>query len=211
MAIDLRRRWVLLATRWGAGQPSANAGFDGLAARYAEERRRYHTISHVAAVLATLDQLLLGEPVEDPEAVQFAAWLHDVVYDPTRGDNEAESARHARRVLSMFRVPMAVTDETARLIELTAGHDVDPSDRNGKVLVDADLAILGAPADVYDRYATDIRAEYAHVDDEAFRAGRRRILEAFAARPLLFHTAGARARFEDAARANLARELDRLG
>jgi len=211
MAIDLRQRWVLLAMRWGAGQPSAGAGFDGLSARYADPRRRYHTLDHVAAVLATLDELMAGEPVDAPEAVQFAGWLHDVVYDPTRSDNEAESARYARRVLSMIRVPMAVTDETARLIELTAGHEVEPSDRDGQVLVDADLAILGAPAEDYDRYSADIRVEYGHVEDDAFRAGRRRILEQFLARPHLFHTPTARARFEDPARANLRRELNRLG
>jgi predicted metal-dependent HD superfamily phosphohydrolase len=207
----LRSRWVVLARRWGALAPSANAGFEQILARYAEPARRYHTIDHVAAVLATIEELAATEPVDDLAAVQLAGWLHDVVYDPTRPDNEAESARYARRSLSMIRVPTAIVDETARLIELTAGHEVGPDDRNGRVLVDADLSILGAPPDVYDRYAADIRAEYAHVDDGSFRAGRRRILEQFAERPQLFHTATARARFEEPARANLARELVRLG
>jgi predicted metal-dependent HD superfamily phosphohydrolase len=211
VATTLRERWVLLAKRWGALDPSANAGFESIATRYAEPTRRYHTIDHVAAVLATIDELSATETVDDPSAVQFAGWLHDVVYDATRADNETESARYARRALSMIRVPMAITDETARLIELTAGHEVDPSDRNGVVLTDADLAVLGAAPDVYDRYAADIRAEYAHVDEASFRAGRRAVLERFAARPHLFLTATGRQRFEDAARANVARELDRLG
>lgn len=206
----LRDRWVVLAKRWGAGRTAAEAGFVAIAGRYAEPVREYHTLDHVAAVLRTIDELGADEPVADPVAVELAGWLHDVVYDPTRSDNEAESARYARRALSMIRVPVSITDETARLVELTAGHDVEPGDLDGAVLIDADLAVLGAPPEVYDRYAVAIRAEYAHVDEPSFRAGRRRVLEQFAERPHLFHTATGRARFEDAARANLARELDRL-
>ena len=62
-------------------------------------------------------------------------------------------------------------EEVVRLVLLTAGHEVEPGDRNGAVLVDADLSILGAPPERYARYAADVRAEYAHVDDDGV-AGR---------------------------------------
>lgn len=207
---SLRDRWAVLVMRWGARRPSADAGFDSIAARYGEPRRRYHTLDHVAAVLTTIDELLVREPVDDADAVQLAGWLHDVVYDPARSDNEAQSAVYARRALSVIRVPVAVTGETARLIELTAGHEVADGDRNAMVLVDADLAILGSPRDVYDRYAVDIRGEYAHVDEPAYRAGRRAVLETFLARPRLFRTATAHERFDAPARDNLRREIAAL-
>ena len=54
----------------------------------------------------------------------------------------------------------------ARLIELTAGHEVDPADIAGAVLLDADLAILGADPGEYQHYVNGVRTEYAHVDDE---------------------------------------------
>jgi predicted metal-dependent HD superfamily phosphohydrolase len=206
----LRERWIVLAQRWGARPPSALAGYESIEARYAEPQRRYHTIEHVAEVLERVDELVAVEPVDDPVAVQFAAWLHDVVYDPTRPDNEAASAVYARRTLSMIRVPVAITAEAARLIELTAGHEVAPDDRNGAVLIDADLSILGAPPEVYDRYAVDIRDEYRHVPEPAFRSGRAAILTDFLGRDRLFRTATAHDRWDAAARANLARELDRL-
>lgn len=208
---SLQDRWVALVARWGARRPSAEAGFASIAARYGEPGRRYHTLDHVAAVLATIDELLARERVDDADAVQLAGWLHDIVHDPTRSDNEAQSAVYARRALSVIRVPVAVTDETVRLIELTAGHEVAAGDRNAMVLVDADLAILGAPREVYDRYAADIRAEYAHVDDDAYRAGRRAVLESFLARPRLFHTDTAHDRFDAPARDNLRREITALG
>lgn len=208
---SLQDRWVVLVMRWGARRPSAEAGFASIASRYGEAQRRYHTLDHIGAVLATIDELLEVEPVDDPSAVQFAGWLHDIVYDPTRSDNEARSAVYARRALSIIRVPVATTDETARLIELTAGHDVEAGDRNAMVLVDADLAILGAQPAIYDRYATDIRNEYADVGDDAYRSGRRVILESFLTRPRLFHTDTAHDRFDDEARANLRREITALG
>jgi predicted metal-dependent HD superfamily phosphohydrolase len=211
VATDLRARWLSVATRWGGGEAAASAAYDDLVDRYAEPQRRYHRLHHVAAVLTTIDELASSEPVADADAVALAGWLHDVIYDPTQPDNEARSADHARRTLSDLGAPSATVDEVARLIELTAGHEVADDDRNGRVLVDADLAILGAAAATYDRYAAAIRAEYAHVPDDAFRAGRRRILETFVARPRLFLTATAYDRFESAARANVARELEALG
>ena len=68
-----------------------------------------------------------------------------------------------------------------RLVQLTAGHTVDAADRSGAVLVDADLWILSAPADRYDRYVADVRAEYAHVPDDAWRTGRGQVLDRFLA------------------------------
>jgi predicted metal-dependent HD superfamily phosphohydrolase len=58
--------------------------------RYTHPGRRYHTLAHVRAVLATLDAL---QP-EQPDLTALAAFFHDAVYDPTApsGDNERASA-----------------------------------------------------------------------------------------------------------------------
>src|SRR5262249_35901657 len=152
----------------------------------------------------------LSDLARDVAAVRFAGWLHDVVYDPTRHDNEAASAAYAREVLPALGVPKAVIAETARLIELTAGHAVAPDDANGVVLADADLAIPGAEPARYACYARDIRMEYAHVPDELFLPGRARILEGFLARPRLFLPDRMHARLDARARANLGAELERL-
>ncbi len=55
-----------------------------------------------------------------------------------------------------------------------------------------------------------MRADFAHVADADFRAGRAAVLGDLAAKPYLFHTPQARALWESAARANLSRELDEL-
>ena len=210
-------RFATLLRPYGAS-PDRIAGVGRrLVARYAEPVRRYHTVDHVTAVLATVEQLWPadhdpGEPVAtlDCDAVRLAGWFHDAIYDPTRPDNEARSAALARAELASLAVPGPTVAETSRLIDLTAGHGPAGDDRAGAVLVDADLAILAALPAVYDRYAAAIRSEYAHVPDGAFRDGRRAVLASFLGAATIFSTAEGRRRFEAPARANLRAEHDRL-
>ncbi|MGW4644741.1 HD domain-containing protein [Sphaerisporangium sp. NPDC004334] len=98
--------------------------------------------------------------------------------------------------------------EVARLVRVTAGHDPAPGDRDGEVLCDADLAVLAAPG--YGAYARAVREEYRHVPDEAFRAGRARVLRDLLAAPTLYRTPLARELWEAGARSNMRAELARL-
>jgi predicted metal-dependent HD superfamily phosphohydrolase len=178
-----------------------------LLAAYAEPHRRYHTLAHVEACLAELAAVPdLG--VRDERLLRHALWWHDAVYDPRAGDNEARSAHWARAELDL---PPDEVDEVARLVLLTAGHRVEPGDRLGALMASIDLSVLGASAEVYDAYAAGVRCEYAHVPDDAFRAGRARVLRHFLDAETLFPDPAFAARLEGAARANLARELAGLG
>jgi predicted metal-dependent HD superfamily phosphohydrolase len=180
-----------------------------LEAAYAEPHRRYHTRRHVEACLELLDAWP-DLSVADRRLLTWAIWWHDAVYDPRASDNEARSADLARRDLPALGVTPAEADEVARLILLTAGHQVAAGDRLGAVLVSIDLSILAAaPAD-YDAYAGSVRAEYAHVPDDLWRAGRARVLQHFLDAPVIFPDPAFRAAREAQARANLARELASL-
>jgi predicted metal-dependent HD superfamily phosphohydrolase len=97
----------------------------------------------------------------------------------------------------------------ADLVRATA-HLTEPPDQDTRVLLDADLAILGASEERYRRYTADIREEYAFVPDEAYRAGRTAVLERFLARPSLYHHPVMVAEGEDAARRNLRVEIGNL-
>ncbi|ACY99280.1 MULTISPECIES: HD domain-containing protein [Thermomonospora] len=199
---DLVARWVALA-----GEETRRIGAD-LADRYGEEHRRYHTREHLVAVLDLVDEL--AGHADDPDLVRLAAWFHDAVYDPRRGDNEERSAVKAERVLADTDLPPEAIAEVARLVRLTATHTPGPADRNGQVLCDADLAILGADAERYAAYAAAVRSEYAFVPEEHFNAARADILRSLLAKPTIFHTPPARERFERRARRNLHQELSRL-
>ena len=72
------------------------------------------------------------------------------------------------------------------------------------------LTVLGAAPARFAQYVRQVRAEYAHVPDAAFRAGRRAILAGFLARPRLYLTDAYRATLEARARGNLAAALAAL-
>jgi predicted metal-dependent HD superfamily phosphohydrolase len=85
-----------------------------------------------------------------------------------------------------------------------------PTDPDTRLLIDLDLAILAAPPERYDRFAADIRREYAWVTDADYRSGRRRVLDGFLARPQIY-SAELWEGQEEQARTNLCRELAKLG
>ncbi|MEX7471936.1 HD domain-containing protein [Mycobacterium adipatum] len=203
---DLLHEWRALLTRHSVSPDIAAVGA-ALLARWSEPHRRYHDVAHLLGVLDAVDDL--AGFADDPDAVRLAAWYHDAVYAGAP-DDEENSAVLAEADLSALGLPAELVDEVARLVRLTVEHDPGPSDRNGQVLSDADLAVLALEPAEYRRNSARVRAEYGHVPDADFRAGRARVIAALLAAPSLYRTPDARRLWEDAARRNLTSELRTL-
>lgn len=183
---------------------------DSLATRHREPGRHYHGMAHVEALLRWLD--LSRDLASDPRAIEAAIWFHDAVYDTRSASNEADSAQLARRELSALRWPEPAIAKVEALVLATAGHAPGSNaDEDARLFLDLDLSILGQPPQVYAAYSAAIRAEYVHVDEASYRAGRRRVLQSFLARPAIYQTARWRAAWEPQARANIEQELAALG
>lgn len=182
---------------------------DELIARYSEPHRRYHTMTHIEDCLA---QVAASTDMDENQRalLDAAIWFHDAIYDATRKDNEAESAKLAAERLTAEGAPPAFIDEVVRLILLTSGHSVQAGDAVGARLVSIDLSILGAEPDRYDAYAAAIREEYAHVPEPLYRAGRAAILGRFLESGVLFADPVWAGRYETQARSNLTREIAAL-
>ncbi len=206
-----------------AWQQHVTAGldrFEGLLARHREKHRRYHTIDHVAWVVRHVDELVSdvtvdadgAAPAIDHDAAIAAAFYHDAVYEPRSpaGANERASARLARRDLAEFGWNETRRDLVGAVIEGTATH-LDPFDATAALVFDADLAVLAADPAGYGDYVRNVRAEYAHVADDAWREGRTGVLRGFLDRPSIFSTVPGRRRWETHARANITAELASLG
>jgi predicted metal-dependent HD superfamily phosphohydrolase len=177
---------------------------DDMIQAYSAPGRHYHNLTHIEDCLAALDGVA-GLSARDRDVLTAAIWWHDIVYDPTRSDNEEESAKLAEQDLAPD-----LSHDVCCLIRSTRTHDVPPGDRLGAIMISIDLKILGAEPSAYAAYAAAIRREYGHVPDDAYRAGRRAVLERFAARPAIYPDAAFAARFEEQARANIAREIETL-
>lgn len=192
-----------LSDRWPL--PGALRARDALLAAYADPARGYHDLRHLGEVLDRLDEVAAHGACFDATTVGLAAWFHDGVYDGDR-DAEERSAQWAEQALAGV-LPDPEVAEVARLVRLTETHRPGDEDAAGGALSDADLAILAAGPQRYAEYVAAVRGEFAHLDDETFRAGRARVLQGLADEPRLFHTDHARAAWESTARANLEREL----
>jgi predicted metal-dependent HD superfamily phosphohydrolase len=206
-----------LVERWrdavrGAGATAGDADLDGagsyLLGRWSEPQRQYHDVGHLTAVLDVVDRLSGLAP--HPDRVRLAAWMHDAVYDPRAlGDaNERDSAEFAEGLLTTLGVPEEVAADVARLVGLTAGHATSDGDDDGALLCDADLAILASDEERYAAYTAAIRREYAHVPDDAFKAGREQVLKALLELPSIYRLQPLREAWESKARANLENELN---
>ncbi|MBD7994802.1 DUF4031 domain-containing protein [Arthrobacter sp. Sa2CUA1] len=191
-----------LRGRWETALPGAPELGAELLNRWGEPHRHYHDRRHLLQALEALHRLGCGD-----RTVLLAAWFHDAVYDGVPGADEEASAVLSEELLPAAGVGRAETAEAARLVRLTAGHNPEPGDISGALLVDADLAVLGRDALGYDRYAADVRLEYRHLDDETFRAGRSAVLDTLLGRSRLFFTDRGEELWGTAARANLRREL----
>lgn len=205
---QLLNKWLHLLQNTHAGPQQQQTLFSELVKRYSSGQRVYHNTAHLFEIFTLLDEF---EPlITQPDAVGWAVFYHDAIYNPLRKDNEVRSAKLARRIMNSLHLPAPDTDFTVQLILATQNHLATLPDINMHLFLDADLAILGAEPEKYARYAQAIRTEYRLVPDILYRPGRKRVLQHLLAKPALYYTLQMQARFEQQARINMQHELETL-
>lgn len=216
LTLELELAWEAVAHVAGDGR-RARMVRDDLIGRYRQPHRRYHGARHVVWVLRHISELGGSAdtpgPVDMPVAIA-AAFFHDAVYEPAADDNERRSARLAATQLASCSWPAERITAVTEIVEATAAH-LDPVgiaslSPTTAVVLDADIAILGADASAYQAYVRGVRAEYGHLTDDAWRRGRRAVVAALLERTTLYRTSAASRRWDAIARANLAAELASL-
>jgi predicted metal-dependent HD superfamily phosphohydrolase len=205
---ELRERWRSLLQSLSVDGELAAVLFADLVARYDEEGRYYHDLSHVRNVLSVVDNL--GDMAQDLTAVRLAAWYHDVIYDVRETDNEVKSAEFAGRALTQMGMDQSRSTAIQRMIRATELSHAPPDDIDTKILLDADLATLASDPELYDENAKAIRREYAFVPESEYREARVKILDGFLRRERIFLTENMFANGEKRARENLRREIASL-
>ncbi|MBB4078993.1 putative metal-dependent HD superfamily phosphohydrolase [Lewinella aquimaris] len=184
--------------------------------RRAYAGRPYHNLDHLNEMLTHLKrhQSAAGaDPLPlDPLIFGVALIYHDIVYQPTRADNEARSAQSAVKMLRREgNLSEGRIDRCRRLILSTKKHRPSPDDDGDEALLnDLDLAVLARDPISYDRYADAIRKEFWMFPGFVFRTGRIKTLTNLLDRPHIYHTELGRQEYETPARENLWRELRNL-
>lgn len=195
-----------LLTRWrDLAGPNADALGEALIRAWDEPQRVYHGQSHLIWLLDEADRR--AALIRDRAFLGYAIWFHDAVYEPGRPDNETLSADWARTSLA---AEPNLAARVAHVIEMTKSHADGEADGDAALFLDMDVAILGAPWETYCAYAAGIRAEYPHIVDPAFAAGRGAFLAKQLEHERTFRTELYEDELGQQARANMTWELEEM-
>ena len=209
MAIDwLKSNWLNLLTLLNADLPEGTAVFKNLVEAHSDSARHYHNLNHVG------DLLRLAESVrsiaESSPTIELATWFHDYVYNSQRQDNEIKSAIYAEEILTRLNIEPDIVQAVIQIILSTQKHQPLTESIDNLIFLDLDLAILAASSDRYFKYAAAIRKEYSWLSVRDYQQGRKQVLNTFLARTKIYYTDYFERRWEQQARANLAREIEFL-
>jgi predicted metal-dependent HD superfamily phosphohydrolase len=181
--------------------------FSRLQSAYAQKHRAYHTSRHIDECLSLLDEL--KHLAEHPSEVECALWFHDAIYEPMSKLNEDRSANW----MAQFGATVGLgSDSIARMRAhiIATRHVALPADNDSRLVVDIDLAILGAAPSRYDEFERDVRREYRWVPGMVYRPKRAAILQSFLDRSRIYHWEPAYERFESQARVNVSGAIQTL-
>jgi predicted metal-dependent HD superfamily phosphohydrolase len=204
----LQEQWSGLCARYGAGPSEIESLFKTLVDHYSAKDRAYHTLSHIQSLLS------MGESFRDKfqnyDAVRFAIWFHDVIYNTKKSDNEEKSADFAVEALTNLGVSASTIVLAREMILATKHHRGVDLSWDAMAFLDMDTSILGAPEAVYKEYSRAIRKEYSWVLDFLYRKGRRKVLHDFLDRERIYFTEEIGSKYEAQARRNIEGEIRAL-
>jgi predicted metal-dependent HD superfamily phosphohydrolase len=211
----LKSTWESLLQPFQVSPRFSQKVFLELVRAYSSVGRFYHTLEHIQLVLKVIEEIRRQSlpqalRIINFPAIQLAAWFHDVIYDSKSKDNEEKSAEYAAARLTSLEIPNNTVQSVQNLILHTKNHQAPPADIDSQILLDADLAILGASELEYKTYAQGIRQEYAWVADELYRRRRLQVLQNLLQRERIYFTPQLFVKLESRARLNLQAEIATL-
>lgn len=199
-------RWIEFCKTMNIDSPIKY--FEKIKTSYSETERYYHTFKeHIAQGLEDFEEV---KHICENSSLVYFSWLsHDVIYDPRRSNNEEESASFAYALAIKMNLSYKFASSVNNLILITK-HTKKPDTIDEKLLIDIDLSIFGQPKEIFDEYEKNIRKEYSWVEPEKFREARTNILKQFLNRKHIYSTDFFKQKYEEKARKNLQRSLEKL-
>lgn len=205
----LKKYWIELIQKYSSDESQIEQCFDKLLKAYNETHRHYHNIEHISSMIQEINNC--NYELIDQDALLFATWFHDIVYNPKRHDNEILSAEIATKELGQLNIPEEKIQKTKQLILATANHmKINEPDINTAFFLDCDLKILGESSAKYILYAENIRKEYQHVMSFIYKKERKKILKRFMEAQRIYRTEYFNIKYEEQARKNISLEIQNL-
>ena len=173
--------------------------------RYSARSRYYHTLEHIENMLAELAKI--ESAIGDKDTLLFSIYYHDIIYEPTKDDNEHQSALFfLERISQTSFIDLHVC---IAQIEKTKTHTLS-TDQDTNFLLDLDLSILGKSPEEYQNYSKNIRNEYQMYPDLIYRNERRKALQNFLKMESIYKTEFFKREYEAQALKNIKREMAQM-
>lgn len=203
--MDLKDRFYLLYHSYIPDE-KINHLWGDLYDSYTETNRKYHNLEHLKELFNYYDAY--ENLIQNKEAVCFAIFYHDIVYEVWKKNNEEKSAETISAILLGINFPIEDIKIIEDLIICTKNHTAHTPDQC--FMIDFDLAILGQSHDNYNAYSKKIRREYKIVPDLIYNKGRKKVLHHFLKKETIYQTSIFTSKFETPAKLNLSIELAQL-
>lgn len=205
--MELKSVFMDLCTGYTADEGVGMKLWRELEKAYSGPKRAYHSFGHLESLLQELEPC--KEQVVNWNAVLFAVFYHDIIYNVRKKDNEEQSAIAGAKALQMIGADAKTIKLCYEHILATKAHRLT-GNSDTDLFTDADLSILGKDRDTYSLYCQQVRKEYKLYPDILYKPGRRKVVAHFLDMPRIFKTTYFFTRYEAAARANLRWELEAL-
>lgn len=199
--------WDMLSYQLSIPKVDSRKILEEVISKYSEPHRSYHNLSHIYSLLMMAEEYY--DFIENPILFELSIWFHDLIYDPSRNDNEEKSAERALELLSPF-LADSFLENLKLMILSTVKHAPILTDHDNELFLDLDMAVLAAEPKVYQQYTAAIRKEFSVFPDELYHAGRKSVLEKFMAGEHIFLTQFFKDNFEIQAMENIQNELSGL-
>jgi predicted metal-dependent HD superfamily phosphohydrolase len=208
---NLRTIWNKPAGNYCNDNELINRFYEEIERKYTANRRYYHNLYHIAALLRFCEQYA-GE-LNDRDVVAFAVFYHDIIYNPLRKDNEPCSTQLAVKRLQALQVPATAIEQVKLYIEATQTHAVTAAVTHIsdlQLFLDFDMSILAADWQTYEAYTRQVRKEYRIYPDKLYYPGRKKFLQHCLQAEFIFQTKVFRKKYEGVARENIKKELEEV-
>jgi predicted metal-dependent HD superfamily phosphohydrolase len=181
--------------------------------RYAEPHRRLHGWAHVARMLAEAEEIAAA--IADRPAFILAVLFHRAVFDRRLPDSGPRSVALMCDLAGRTTPPARLLRAEALVMAIAKQEVPETPDvslrGDAALLLDMDRAPLGAEPAAFDAHEAAHRAEYPHLKDDAYAAGRAAELRMLAWRDRIYHTDRYYLAQERRARRNIDKLIARLG
>ena len=201
----IKQKFLNLIRKYSSNEDYNLECWNDIENNYSSKSRHYHNLEHLDNMISELSKIQLE--VNNLDCLLFAIYYHDIIYKPTKSDNEHQSA-----LLFKNRIAKTSFDKLSECIaqiEATKEHKLS-ADNDTNILLDLDLSVLGKSTEEYKKYSENIRKEYRIYPDFMYRKGRKKVLKSILELDFIYKTDFFKQLYENQAKKNLKLELNQL-